>query len=91
MELSVPVGVTLQFNVTGRCGPGAKTKRDASTTRECVSHLREKGKWPPLPRIFDLLLVALKEKWSTGARQSAGATGLEQERTDTSEGFLAPR
>lgn len=25
------------------CGLGSKTKRDASTTRECVSHLQEKG------------------------------------------------
>lgn len=48
MELAV--SLTLQLNVTGGCGRGAKTKRDASITRECVSHLREKGKWPPLPR-----------------------------------------
>lgn len=55
---------------------------------ENVCHIwGRKGKWPPLPRIFDLLLVALKEKWSTGAQQSARATGLEQERTDTVKGF----
>lgn len=32
----------------GPCGLGSKTKRDASATRECVSHFAgEAGKWPP--------------------------------------------
>lgn len=30
--------------------PGSKTERDASATRECVSHLQGRRKWPPLPR-----------------------------------------
>lgn len=30
-------------------GLGSKTKRDASATRECVSHLQERRKWPLLP------------------------------------------
>lgn len=35
--------VTLHFNVTEVRGLGAKGKRDANITRECVSHLLEKG------------------------------------------------
>ena len=35
--------VTLHLNVTEVHGLGARGKRDANTTRECVSHLLEKG------------------------------------------------
>ncbi|KAK7896343.1 hypothetical protein WMY93_021668 [Mugilogobius chulae] len=68
------VDVTLQFNVTGVCGRGAKTKRDANLTRECVSHLSEK-EMAATAKIFDLLL---KEKSRTSAQRRARATGLEQ-------------
>lgn len=56
------VVVTLQFNVTGALGLGSKTKRDASATRECVSHLQEKGEMAAIAKLFDLLLGAVKEK-----------------------------
>lgn len=56
------VVVTLQFNVTEASGLGSKTKRDASATRECVSHLREKREMAAIAKLFDLLLGALKEK-----------------------------
>lgn len=48
--------VTLQFNVTRGCGRVAKTKRDASRARECVSHWSAEGNggrcqviWPSSP------------------------------------------
>lgn len=68
-------GVTLQLNVTERGGLGSKTKRDASTTRECVSHLPEKGEMAAAAKIFDLLLFAPKEKWTDRGTSSfwAGA------------------
>lgn len=86
--LSAPFRVTLQLNVTRACGLRAKTKRDASTTRECVSHLLEKGEMAAIAKIFDLLLVAQKGKRSTREQNSAAATGSEQERKHRIRSFL---
>lgn len=47
----------------------------------CVT-FEEEGEMSAIAKIFDLLLVALKGRRSTSAPQSAGASGLEQERTE---------
>lgn len=50
----------------------------------CVTFAGE-GEMAPIAKIFDLLLAALKEKWSTRARDRAQE--FEQERADRIRGF----
>lgn len=59
--------LTLQLNVTRRCGRGAKIKRDAKAPHENVCHIwGRRRKWRPLPKY---LTYFCREERKTGAQQ----------------------